>query len=118
MDSIKWKCKNWIVHFKKFDNFYLIHFIVKKLDVFNLHPIFCYCYHIYVQDLNTFFKKNTSKLGILQRRKTIMFLIIKMSAKSNKIQLSQEFMAIWRKEQTLWDIMFPLHPRKMKKTKV
>ena len=41
-----------------------------------------------------------------------------MSAKSNKIQLSQEFMAIWRKEQTLWDIMFPLHPRKMKKTKV
>ena len=22
MDSIKWKCKNWIVYFKKFDNIY------------------------------------------------------------------------------------------------
>ena len=35
MDSIKWKCGNWIVHFKKFGNFYLIHLIVEKLDVFN-----------------------------------------------------------------------------------
>ena len=42
MDSIKLKCKNWIVHFKKFDNFHLIHVTVKKLDVFNFHPIFCY----------------------------------------------------------------------------
>ena len=29
MDSIKWKCKNWRVFFKKSDNFYLIHLIVK-----------------------------------------------------------------------------------------
>ena len=33
MDSIEWKFKNWIVYFKKFDNFHLIQFIVEKLDV-------------------------------------------------------------------------------------
>ena len=64
VDSVKWKCKNWIVYFKKFDNFHLIHLIVKKLDVFNFHPNFCYCY------LNTFFKKYTSKVENIQRRKT------------------------------------------------
>ena len=26
MGSIKWKCKNWIVYFEKFDNFHLIIF--------------------------------------------------------------------------------------------
>ena len=31
MDSIKWKCKNWIGYFKKFDNFHLIHLIVKEV---------------------------------------------------------------------------------------
>ena len=31
-----------------------------------------------------------------------------MSAKLNKIDLSEEFMAMWREEQTLWDAMFPL----------
>ena len=35
MDSIKWKWKNWIVYFKKFDNVHHIHLIGKKLDVFN-----------------------------------------------------------------------------------
>ena len=40
MDSIKWKCKNWIVYFKIFDNFHFIHLIVEKLNVFNFHPIF------------------------------------------------------------------------------
>ena len=29
-----------------------------------------------------------------------------MSAKSNKIELSEEFMAMWREEQTLWNVMF------------
>ena len=32
-----------------------------------------------------------------------------MSAKSNKIELSKEFMVMWRGEQTLWDIMTPLY---------
>ena len=27
-----------------------------------------------------------------------------MSAKLNKIELSEEFMAMWREEQTLWDV--------------
>ena len=29
MDSIKWKWKNWIVYFKKIDNFHFIHLIVE-----------------------------------------------------------------------------------------
>ena len=32
-----------------------------------------------------------------------------MSAKSNKIELSEEFMAMWREEQTLWNFMSPLY---------
>ena len=35
-----------------------------------------------------------------------------MSSKSNKIDLSEEFMAMWREEQTLWDVMFPFYPDK------
>ena len=45
MDSIKWKYKNWIVYFKKFDNFYLIYLILEKWDVFNFDPIFFDCHH-------------------------------------------------------------------------
>ena len=44
MDSIKWKYKTWIVYFKILDNFHFFHLIVEKLDVFNVHPIFYYCY--------------------------------------------------------------------------
>ena len=40
-----------------------------------------------------------------------------MSAKSNKIELSEEFMAIRREEQTLWDVMFPLYTDKNEKDK-
>ena len=47
----------------------------------------------------------------------LIFLRIKMSAKSNKIELSEEFMAKWREEQTLWDVMFPLYPDKNEKDK-
>ena len=49
--------------------------------------------------------------------KDLIFLNIKMSAKSNKIELSEEFMAMWREEQTLWDAMFPLYPDKNEKDK-
>ena len=45
MDSVKWKCKNWKVYFKKFDNFHLIRLIEEKLNVFNFDPIFCYWYY-------------------------------------------------------------------------
>ena len=30
-----------------------------------------------------------------------------MSAKPSKIELSEEFKAIWKEEQTLWDVMSP-----------
>ena len=40
-----------------------------------------------------------------------------MQAKSNKIELSEEDMAMWKEEQTLWDAMFPLYPDKNEKGK-
>ena len=40
-----------------------------------------------------------------------------MSAKSNKIKLSEEFIAMWREEQTLWDVMSPLYRDKNEKDK-
>ena len=36
---------------------------------------------------------------------------------SNKTELSEEFVAIWREEQTLWNVMFPLYPDKNEKDK-
>ena len=45
----------------------------------------------------------------------LIFLNIKMSAKSNKIELSEEFMVMWREEQTLWDVPLCIET-KMKKT--
>ena len=47
----------------------------------------------------------------------MIFLDIRISTKSNKIELSEEFMAMWREEQTLWDAMFPLYPDKNEKDK-
>ena len=38
-----------------------------------------------------------------------------MAAKSNKVDLSEEFMG--REEQTVWDVMFPLYPDKNEKGK-
>ena len=32
-----------------------------------------------------------------------------MSAELNKIELSEEFVAMWREEQTLWDVIFQLY---------
>ena len=40
-----------------------------------------------------------------------------MSSKSNKIELSEEFMVMWREEQTLWDIKSPLYRDKNEKDK-
>ena len=41
-----------------------------------------------------------------------------MSTKSNKIELSEEFMAMWREEQTLWMSCSHFIQTKIKKTKV
>ena len=40
-----------------------------------------------------------------------------MLAKSNKIELSEGFMAMWREEETLCNMMFPLYPGKNEKDK-
>ena len=40
-----------------------------------------------------------------------------MSVKSNKIELSEEFMALWREEQSLWDVISPLYRDKNEKDK-
>ena len=40
-----------------------------------------------------------------------------MSVKSNKIELSEEFMVMWREEQTLWDVMSPSYRDKNEKDK-
>ena len=37
-----------------------------------------------------------------------------MSAELNKIELSEEFAAMWREEQTLWDVIFQLYQKKKK----
>ena len=40
-----------------------------------------------------------------------------MSAKSNKIEFSEEFMVMWREQQALWDVMSPLYRDKNEKGK-
>ena len=46
-------------------------------------------------------------ISILRLR--LILLNIKMSAKSKKNELSEEFTAMWREEQSLWDVMSPLY---------
>ena len=41
-----------------------------------------------------------------------------MTAKSNKIKFSEEFMAIRRDEQALWEVQSPLRREKNEKTSV
>ena len=41
-----------------------------------------------------------------------MFLNIKVSAKSNKIELRK---VVWKEEQTVWDVMSSLHRNKNEK---
>ena len=107
MDSIKWKCKNWIVYLKIFDNFHFIHLIVEKLNVFNFHPIFsivitnftftCEIWTRFLKNIHQKWKYYIEEKQDFER--FLIFLNIKMSAKSNKIELSEEFMVMWREEQ-------------------
>ena len=68
----------------------------------------------HVRDLNTFFEKHTSKVGKYHReekqdfKRLLIFLNIKIWTKSNKIELSEEFSAMWREQQNPWDLMSPL----------
>ena len=75
-----------------------------------------------MQDLNTFFLINIHQKWKYYREekqdlgRLLIFLNMKMSAKSNKIELSETFM--WREEQILWDVISHCIETKMKKTKV
>ena len=40
-----------------------------------------------------------------------------MSAKSNEIELNEDFMAMWREEQTLWSVMSSLYRDKNEEDK-
>ena len=85
--------------------FLKIHLVAEKLDMFNFHPIFSYCYQ--VRDLNTLFlKKNQQKRKYHKEEKQdferfLILLNIKMPAKSKKNKLNEEFIAICREEQSL-----------------
>ena len=104
------------------DSFHLVHLIVKKLDVFNFHPIFyycytnCYCYHTRFE--HVFFKidhkwKYYREVNQDLERFSII-LSTKMSAKSKK---KLKIIAIWREEQSLWDVMSPSYWDKNEKDK-
>ena len=116
MDSIKWKCKNWIVYFKNFYNFHLIHLIIEKSDVFNFHPIFSIASlisHSRARFEHVFYK--ISKVEILQRRKTRLW---KMSAKLNILNSVRSFW-LCRETNRPSGMSCPLCVEtKMKKTKV
>ena len=126
MDSIKWKWKNWIVYFKKIDNFHLIHLIVEKLECSTFIQFFSIVITNFTlaYEIWTRFLKNIHQKWKCYREQKqdferfLIFLNIKMLAKSNKIELSKEFMVMWRKEQTFWDVMSPIWiETKMKMTK-
>ena len=47
----------------------------------------------------------------------LIFFNIEMLAKSNKIELSEGFMVMWREEQTLWGVISPSYRGKNEKEK-
>ena len=121
-----------IVYFRKFDNFHLIHLTVKKQLSSNfliatlIHFLLLLSLIAIVItltcDIWTRFLKKHIKSGNSAEKKNktlkdLIFLNIKMSAKSNKIELIEELTAMWREEETLWDVMFPLYPDKNEKDK-
>ena len=74
-------------------------------------------------DLNTFFKNVRQKLKYYTEQKQdferlSIFLNMKMSVKSTKIELSEQFMAMWTEEQTFGRTCPHCIETKMKKTKV
>ena len=109
------ECKNCIVYFKKFDNFHLIHLVVGTLEEFNFHQFFLLLSlitHSRARFDHVFFKNIHQKRKYYREEKQdferfLIFLNIKMLANSNKIELSEEFIVMWREEQTLLDVMSP-----------
>ena len=75
-----------------------------------------------MHDLHTFKKIHIKSGNISEMKKNYLerfsiFLNIKMSVKSKIIELNREFIATWREEQNLWDIMSPLYQDRNKKGK-
>ena len=69
-------------------------------------------FEVYIKSGNITEKKNKTF-----NKRFLIFLNTKMSAKSNKIELIEEFMVMLREEQTLWDAMSPSHWDKNEKDK-
>ena len=120
MDSIKCKCKYWIVYFKNL--FLPLPFNSRKV---NFHSIFFYCYHwfdTHVRDLDIFFKKMNQKEKYYSEEKQefeilLMFLNIKMSTNSSKIKLNEELIAMSREKQSIWDVKTYLYLDRSKNEK-
>ena len=93
--------------------------IVEKLDVFNFHRIFFLLLSLMTHS-RARFKHVFLKIYIKSEqdfKRFLIFLNIKMLAKSNKIELSEEFTVMWREEQTLWIVMSPSYWDKNEKHK-
>ena len=109
MDSIKWNVK-------------LGYCILKNLTIFtnrrkvgrvqlssNFFLLLSLITHSRARFEHVFFKMYIKSGNITEKKnKTLtIFLNIRMSANSNKIEVSEEFMVMWREEKTLLDVMSP-----------
>ena len=62
--------------------------------------------HVFLKNIHQ--KWKYYREGKQEFERFLIFLNIKVSEKSNKIELSENFMAMWRDEQTLWNVISPL----------
>ena len=110
--------ENWIVYFKKFDSFTPHPFNCKKVGRVQLSSNFLILLSLIAIvirltcEIWTRFLKNIHQKWECYREGKQDFERL-----SNKTELSEEFIAIWREEQTLWNVMFPLYPDKNEKDK-
>ena len=75
-----------------------------------------------MRDLNTFFKNIHQKWKYYREEKQdferfLVFLNIKISKKSKKDKLNEEFIATWRDKQSLWDVMSSLYQERNEEEK-
>ena len=92
MDSIKWKCKNWIVNVKKFN--------CRKVE--------------HVQLSSNFFLFNCTKVGRVQLSSNFFPLLSLISPSRMRFEY---VLAMWRKKHTLRDVISLLYRDKNKKDK-
>ena len=92
MDSIKWKCKNWIVNVKKFN--------CRKVE--------------HVQLSSNFFLFHCTKVGRVQLSSNFFPLLSLISPSRMRFEY---VLAMWRKKHTLRDVISLLYRDKNKKDK-